>query len=309
LRWSQNRSGAARPAPFGLPLSLDRFVLPRWLRRPVRLFARLNDGEFQAPPFSATVLSAVLLASSSIYGGYLGGHLDGFVQGVTARTGFAVDQIKVVGNQRTSEIDVLGALGLDGWTSLIGFDVGQARERVAQLPWVEQAAVRKVYPHTLEVKIAERAPFALLQQGSKLDVIERSGRVIVPYSGGKDALLPLLVGSDAAAPAPEFLAEIDRYPDFASRIKAYIRVGGRRWDLRLENGITVKLPEEDEAQAIADIVRLEHEKGLLERDIVTVDMRISNRLIVELTPDGVKARQTALKEAEKSVKRRAEARI
>jgi cell division protein FtsQ len=309
LKWGQNRGGAVRSAPFGLPLSFDHFVLPRWLRRPVRLFARLNDGEFRAPPFSATVLSAVLLASSSIYGGYLGGHLDSFVQGVTARTGFAIDQIKVVGNQRTSEIDILGEIGLDGWTSLVGFDAGAARERIAQLPWVEQVAVRKVYPHTLEVKIEERKPFALWQQGSELDVVEQSGRVIAPYSGGGEATLPLLVGAGATRVAPEFLARIARYPDLASRIKGYIRVGDRRWDLRLENGITVKLPEENEDQAIADLVRLEHEKGLLERDIATVDMRISDRLVMELTPDAAKARETALKDAGKPARRRAEAKI
>jgi cell division protein FtsQ len=309
LRWGQKGSGAAGPAPFGLPHSFGHFVLPRLLRRPARLFARLNDGEFRAPPFSATVLSAFVLASSSIYGGYLGGHLDSFVQGVTARTGFAIDQIKVIGNQRTSEIDILGEIGLNGWTSLVGFDANAARERIAQLPWVEQVAVRKVYPHTLEVKIEERKPFALWQQGSELDVIERSGRVIAPYSGGKEAMLPLLVGSDATRAAPDFLARIARYPDLASRIKGYIRVGDRRWDLRLENGITVKLPEENEDQAIADLVRLEREKGLLERDITSVDMRISDRLVMELTPDAAKARAAALKNAGKVARRRAEAKI
>ncbi|TGS46900.1 FtsQ-type POTRA domain-containing protein, partial [bacterium M00.F.Ca.ET.179.01.1.1] len=96
------------------------------------------------------------------------------VQGITARTGFAVDQIKVVGNRQTSEIDVLDRLGLDGWTSLIGFDAEAARERIATLPWDEGAAVRKIYPHTLEVRIEEREAFALWQQGASESVIEKS---------------------------------------------------------------------------------------------------------------------------------------
>jgi cell division protein FtsQ len=253
-------------------------------------------------------MSAALLASAGAYGAWVGGHVDGIVQSITARTGFAVDQIKVTGNRETSEIDILGRLELDGWTSLIGYDAEAARQRIATLPWVEVAAVRKVYPHTLEVRVEEREPFALWQRGRELSVIERSGTVIAPYSGGRQALLPLLVGTGAPEQAPALLAKLARYPDFAARVKGYIRIGERRWDLRLENGITVKLPEDGEERAIAELVRMEGESGLLERDIAAVDMRLSDRLVVQLTPEAATARAAALKEKPKLSKRK-EARI
>lgn len=310
LRWGQGKEkGAAGPTLFGMPLSFDHFVLPRLLRRPVRILARLGEGDFEAPPFSAAILSAVLLASGGAYGAYLGGHVDSIVQSVTARTGFAVDQIKVVGNRETSEIDILDRLELDGWTSLIGFDAEAARERIATLPWIEVAAVRKVYPHTLEVRVEERVPFALWQQGSELSVIEKSGNVIAPFSGGKQALLPLIIGAGAPAKAPDFLARIKKYPELAARIKGYIRIGERRWDLKLENGITVKLPEDGEDQAIADLVRMDHENGLLTRDIAAVDMRLSDRLVVQLTPEAATQREAALNEKPKILKRKPETNI
>ncbi|RUW45187.1 cell division protein FtsQ/DivIB [Mesorhizobium sp. M1A.F.Ca.ET.072.01.1.1] len=304
LRWGQGKGRGTGPALFGVPLSFDHFVLPRQLRRPVRLLARLCDGEYEAPRFSAAILSAALLASAGAYGAYLGGYADSIVQGVTARTGFAVDQIKVVGNRQTSEIDILDRLGLDGWTSLIGFDAEAARERIATLPWVEVAAVRKIYPHTLEVRVEEREPFALWQQGNSLSVIERSGEVIAPFSGGKQALLPLIIGTGAPAKAPDFLERIKRYPDLAARVKGYIRVGERRWDLKLENGITVKLPEDGEDQAIAELVKLDHDNGLLTRDIAAVDMRLSDRLVVELSPEAATQREAALSDKPKSLTKR-----
>ncbi|TIO78098.1 MAG: cell division protein FtsQ/DivIB [Mesorhizobium sp.] len=310
LRWGQGKGGEAGLSLFGLSLSFDHFVLPRQLRRPVRLLARLCDGEYEPPRFSAAILSAALLASAGAYGAYLGGYADSVVQGVTARTGFAVDQIKVVGNRQTSEIDILDRLGLDGWTSLIGFDAEAARERIATLPWVEVAAVRKIYPHTLEVRVEEREPFALWQQGDLLSVIERSGEVIAPFSGGKQALLPLIIGTGAPAKAPDFLEKIKRYPELAARVKGYIRVGERRWDLKLENGITVKLPEDDEDRAIAELVKLDHDNGLLTRDIAAVDMRLSDRLVVELSPEAATQREAALSEKPKSLtKRKSETKI
>jgi cell division protein FtsQ len=267
----------------------------------------LGEGDLVAPRYSATVLSAALLGASLAYGGYVGGHLDGFVQGVTARTGFAVDQIKIVGNRETSEIDVLGKLQLDGWTSLIGFDAKAARQRIEELPWVEAAAVRKVYPHALEVRVEERRPFAILQQGRQLSVIEESGRIIAPYAGGKEAGLPLIVGAGAPEQAPDLLARLAQYPGLKSRVKGYVRVGARRWDLRLENGITVKLPEEGEDKAIADLVRMDRKDGLLTRDIVAVDMRIGDRIAIELSPEAAVARQAMLKQKPRTIKRKPEA--
>jgi cell division protein FtsQ len=297
------------PTLFGVPLSLDHFVLPRLLRRPMRMVAHLGRGDFTPPRFAATILSAALLVSGSAYGAYVGGHADSVVQGFTARTGFAVDQIKVVGNHETSEIDILDSLGLDGWTSLIGFDVDAARDRVAALPWVETAAVRKVYPHTLEVRIEERQAFALWQNGNQLSVIERSGHVIAPYSGGKQALLPLFVSAELPDHAPELLAKMDKFPDLAARVKGYVRVAGRRWDLKMINGVTVKLPETGEDKAIATLAGLDRDDAILERDILAVDMRFADRLVVQLSPTAAAARQAALLDKSKSPQRKKEAQI
>jgi cell division protein FtsQ len=310
VKWGQAYGRAATaPTLFGVRLSRDHFVLPRLLRRPVRLLARLGQGDFTPPRFAMATLATTLLASSCVYGAYVGGHAEAVVQGFTARTGFAVDQIKVVGNRETSEIDILGSLELDGWTSLIGFDVDAARDRIATLPWVEMATVRKVYPNTLEVHVEERQAFALWQNGGELSVIERSGRVIAPYSGGKQALLPLFVSNDAPVHAPELLAGVDKFPDLAARVKGYIRIAGRRWDMKLENGITVKLPEVGEDAAIATLARLDREDGLLARDIRAVDMRLADRLVVQLSPEAETARQAVLKEKSKAPLRKVEKKI
>lgn len=282
---------------------LARPVLPRWLRRPLRVFSRLGEGAYTAPRFAATILSVVLLSSSATYGAYIGGQLDDFVQGVTARTGFAVDQIRVVGNQHTSEIDILDRLDLNGWTALVGLDVIDARERISALPWVQHATVRKVYPNTLEVRIDEREPFAIWQQGQSLSVIEKSGRVIAPFTGGRLAALPLIVGVGAPENAPSLVARIEQVPELAGRVKGYVRIGERRWDLYLDNGVKVKLPELDIDAALERLARMDREQGLLGRDIVAVDLRISDRVALELSPDASSARLAALKGAKSGARK------
>jgi cell division protein FtsQ len=266
--------------------------------------ARLGQGEFNAPPFAASILSGLLIASSLIYGASVGGQLPGAVQAVTARTGFAVDQLRVTGHRETSEIDIIDRLELDGWTSLVGFNAEAARERVASLPWVEVASVRKVYPDGIEVQIKEREPFAIWQHGNELSVIEKDGKVIVPFTGGSLSGLPQVIGVGAAENAQAFLAKVAAHPALAPRVKAYVRVAERRWDLRLNNGMTVKLPEDGEDQAMVDLLAFDRDGALLSRDVVAVDMRIHDRLVLQLSPEGME-RRTAELEAQAKARKKA----
>jgi cell division protein FtsQ len=164
--------------------------------------------------------------------------------------------------------------------------------------------VRKVYPDTLEVRIEERKPFAIWQHGSQLTVVERNGDVIAPFGAGRHAVLPLVIGYGAAEDAAPFVDKIKALPELASRVKGYIRVAERRWDIRLENGITLKLPESGEDEALAEVLRLDREGGLLSRDITSVDMRLSDRVVVQLTPDAAVRREAALDERAKAAKRK-----
>ncbi len=298
------RGSSARPSAFGMSFSADRFVLPRWLRRPARLVTRMCSGEYEPPRFFATIASAILLSSSGLYGAYLGGEIPVVVQTVTSRVGFAVDQVRVSGHKETSEIDVLERLDLTGWTSLIGFDADQARQRIADLPWVKTASVRKVYPDTIEVRIEERQPFAIWQHGSQLAIVERSGSVIVPFSGGHHSVLPLVIGYGAAEDGAGFVDKVKQFPELASRVKGFIRVAERRWDLRLENGITIKLPEGRVDEAIAEVLKLDREDGLLSRDIASVDLRLADRLVIGLTPEALVRRTAWLAEQAKAAKKK-----
>src|SRR5690606_14862588 len=138
---------------------------------------------------------------------------------------------------------IFDRVGLDGYTSLVGLDVDAARQRIEGLPWVESAAVRKVYPATLDVTVEERVPFAIWQQGSLLSLIEQDGSVIAPLTGSRHLSLPLVVGPGAAEAAASFIESVGKVPQLASRIRGYVRVSDRRWDLRFDNGVTVRLPE------------------------------------------------------------------
>jgi cell division protein FtsQ len=272
----------------------DHFVLPRPLRRAVRFVVSLGSGRINIPAHTGTVSALAFLAATGFYGMSLGGHAQTFAQATTTAVGFAIEDVKVSGNDQTSEIEILQLLGLDGTTSLVALDVDAARKKIATLPWVQNVEVRKVYPTTVEVKLQERRAYAIWQHGSELSLIEKDGSVIAPLRDNKFAALPLFVGRNAETAAASVVDQFSAWPDISKRIKAFVRVAGRRWDVYLDNGIVVKLPEDNVQQAMNLLSKMNKQNDLLQRDIAAVDLRLEDRTTIELTPDAAVRRQAAV---------------
>lgn len=278
------------------------FVLPKFLRKPFRFIIRLFQGRVYIPRFAGTLGVAGLFAATGAYGMVAGGHSEDVVKVTTSTLGFAIERVEVVGNVETSDIDVLGQLNLDGSTSLMGLNVERAREEISQLPWVETAEVRKIYPGTVLVSLEERKAQAIWQNEDTLSLIDADGEAIVPYRSGRYAQLPLVVGEGAEKRVKDFIADVSAYPELAAKVRAYIRVADRRWDLLLDNGLKVMLPEFETEKALAQIQKLDREEHLLSRDIVSVDMRLNDRVTVLLSETGQVAREKVLKERQQAAR-------
>ncbi|WP_432761580.1 cell division protein FtsQ/DivIB [Rhizobium calliandrae] len=290
-----------------VPLAIDdvedAFVLPRPMRRIVRFLVSLGSGRVNIPAHTGTVCALALLAATGLYGMSIGGHTQDVAQATTTAAGFAIEDVKVSGNDQTSEIEILQLLGLDGTTSLVALDADAARQKIASLPWVQNVEVRKVYPKTVEVKLTERKAYAIWQHGAELSLIEKDGSVIAPLRDNKFAKLPLFVGRDAETAAASIDDEFANWPDVRGRVKAYVRVAGRRWDLYLDNGVIIKLPENNIDGALARLTKLDKDENLLQRDVAAVDLRLDDRTAIELTPDAALRRQAALDARTKALKK------
>ena len=134
------------------------------------------------------------------------------------------------------------------------------------------------------------------QQDGRLAVIADDGAVLEPYVTRRFVKLPLVVGKGAETRAKDFLSLLDRYPQVRAQTKAAIFVGERRWNLRLSDGLDIRLPENDVGNALAALSTLDKEDKLFSRDIVAVDMRLPDRLTVQLSDDAAKAREDLLKD-------------
>lgn len=232
------------------------------------------------------------------YGAVLGGHASAIGPGaargvghVAAQLGLGIEMVHISGHRETREGDIIGALDLTPASSLITLDPYAAQARLEDIGWVKSATVKKLFPNTLEVEIVEREPFALWQIGGIVSVIDRSGATLDLLNERRHARLPMVVGYGANRQVAEMIDLVDAHPRLAGRLRAAVRVAERRWNLRLDNGVEVRLPEHDPAGALAELVRLDDERGLLSRDIVAVDLRLDDRVVVRLSESGAMRRK------------------
>ena len=182
-----------------------------------------------------------------------------------------------------------------GRTSLLFLDATEARARLKTNPWIAEATVLKLYPGRLHIEVTERQAFALWQKDGKVAVVASDGTMVEPYVARRFAKLPLVVGTGAETKAKDFLAVLDKYPALRDQVRASVFIAERRWNLRLNSGIDVKLPETEVERALDTLVKLDRDKKLLSRDITVVDLRLADRATVRLSNEAAAARDEALR--------------
>ncbi len=252
---------------------------------------------------AATVL---ILLGSAGFGIVKGGHVEQLTSAfsdtrdaIANSAGFRITAVAINGRKQLTQDEVLATGGVNGRSSLLFLDAAAVRDKLKANPWIAEATVLKLYPGQLQIDITERSAFALWQQDRRLSLIADDGVVLEPYLSHRFVSLPLVVGKGAETRARDFLALLARYPQVRSVTKAAIFVGERRWNLRLKDGLDIRLPENDVGAALAALSRLDKEDRLFSRDIVAVDMRLPDRLTVQLSDDAAKAREELFKKPKK----------
>ncbi|OYU86950.1 MAG: cell division protein FtsQ [Bradyrhizobiaceae bacterium PARB1] len=256
---------------------------------------------------AATLL---ILAGSVGFGVVKGEHVDEVVtafqdtrNAAANAAGFRISSVILNGRKQLTQDEILAIGGINGRSSLLFLDAAAVRDKLKANPWIADANVLKLYPDRLQIDVTERTAFALWQEDGKLAVIADDGAVLENYVPSRFVKLPLVVGKGADTQAKDFIALLDRYPQVRAVTKAAIYVGERRWNLRLNDNLDVRLPENDVGNALAMLSKLDREDRLFSRDIVAIDMRLPDRLTVRLSEEAAKAREEQFKAQDKAKKK------
>lgn len=201
-----------------------------------------------------------------------------------ASMGFDIDHIEVAGVTGARADEVRAIVTPEGRNSILSLDPTDVRTRIESLDWVASARVRRLWPSTVQIEVERRQAYARWQEGGEISVIDYNGERLLAERAADHANLPLVVGAGAGPAAETLLITLENLPELRSRLRALVRVGERRWNVELQSGTTVALPEEGAAQALVQLEGLQARHALLDRPLSQIDMRAPGRVAVRVHP-------------------------
>jgi cell division protein FtsQ len=254
----------------------------RGSRRTNRLFWR------QARQAGLTFVAAGLVLGAVSYGwvtGSFGLARDWAIAhtlDATRGAGFQVQDIFVTGRVNTPTEQIAQKLNAPAGMPILAIDLAAAKAALETLPWIESARITRELPGTLRVDLTERQPIALWQYQKKLTLIDRAGFSIVEDDLARFSGLPLFIGAEAHKQAPVLLNLFAAEPDLARHVVSSSWVGGRRWDVLFDTGVTAKLPETDMELAFRRLAAAQEKHNILGQHLSVIDLRLPEKMV--LTP-------------------------
>jgi cell division protein FtsQ len=206
--------------------------------------------------------------------------------GAMADAGFDIGDVSVAAMEGAPELseariaEVLALVRPEHRRSLLALDPEAVQTRIQSLDWVASVRVRRLWPSKLVVEVERRQEFALWREGGELSVIDVNGERLLAERAADHTDLPLVVGEGAGPAAPPLLAALENAPNVRARLESMTRVGDRRWDLELDNGMLVALPEVAPDRALRELERLHARYALLDRPVASLDLRVPGRMAV-----------------------------
>lgn len=234
--------------------------------------------------WAACGLAGVALVALLLHEASPASHGAGLRAGLSAVLDMRVRHVVIEGRTNTPEPLLRTAIAATPGQLILAYSVEAARLRIERLSWVTRATVERLLPSTIVVHLDERRPFAIWQDHGHFVLIDRAGEVVAHRDLAAFKTLPLVVGEDAPKHAGALIDALRASPSLAGRVAAAVRVGRRRWNLQLANGIAVLLPEGHAPAAVARLAQLQSAHGLLDRPLAIVDLRLRDRLVIRPLP-------------------------
>jgi len=204
--------------------------------------------------------------------------------------------IKVIGNKRvtTGEISDSIAKAKNTFKQNVAKNTNEtlmqvlAKEIKQDMPWINQINITRTLPNSLNIAITEYEPFAIWQNNGQKYVIDKDGnKVKIDNDNTEFEHLVILSGDGANLNVKSLFNIFVINPEFSTKIYSATWVGNRRWDIRFENGLLVKLSANNLQQSWQNLIKIYNMQNSL-TNLQTIDLRIEKKIYLKYSDSEIK---------------------
>lgn len=250
-----------------------------------------SDTSISSVIFGLVMVIALIVAGAALLGGSLskaGQRWGGAMDSVSRSVGLSVDTVEVIGLEHipATARQIKMAAMIEPGENMFRADPHAIRRRVEDTRLVANVRVYRLWPDTVMIYADAAQPSALWHNGEDWAVVNSLGRLMPRAKAADHASLVKSVGTGAPEAVPALDKALSVMPDLMTKVAHARRIAGRRWDLVLTTGATVKLPSDEAlAEGMLMFARLEKAGDLTRRPLAAIDLRVPGRVF--LTPVSV----------------------
>lgn len=270
----------ADPAPSRWSWRMQRLMLTPGIRLALRA----------GVPFCLTLMAGTIYLSDEGRRGAISQAVADARASIEERPEFMVKLLAVDGAEGDLSAEIRALMPFEFPQSSFDLDVKAFRTQVAALSGVKRANVRIRPGGILQVDVTPRVPVVIWRHDGGLALLDETGaHVDTVVSRTAFPELPLIAGEGAARHVPEALELMRVTKVLEGRVRGVVRMGDRRWDVVLDRGQRIMLPETGAQAALERVIALERAEEVLTRDVARVDMRLSTRPTVQMKEHAAEA--------------------
>ena len=189
---------------------------------------------------------------------------------------FKINEIKVYGLNNAQNLKISNQLEFLKFENLLFIDKITLDEIINSNNFVEKYFVFKRYPQTLEIKISKVKNIANIIKDNNIFFIGSNGKLIKSNKPNKD--IPFVFGKFDNKNFLAFKKEIEKSKLKYDQIEKIFYFNSNRWDIKMKNGVLIKLPNLETIKALNVASKFILKKKFLK--ISTIDLRIANQVII-----------------------------
>ena len=198
--------------------------------------------------------------------------------------GFELNYIQVLGNKTILKDEIIKNIVFKNCDSLFCVNLKQSKNEIEKNNWVRSAKLKYSLPSKLSIIIEEEKPMFLLKEKKKITLLNLEGKKIQDIKTISTAYKDLLILSGDGVENKIFNLQniFSVGTSVSENIKEATLISSRRWSLKHSSNIIIELPEDNPSKAFYKIVELENKYGFLNERLKKIDLRISDRMIIQL---------------------------
>ncbi|MBQ9440792.1 MAG: cell division protein FtsQ/DivIB [Alphaproteobacteria bacterium] len=196
-------------------------------------------------------------------------------------TGARIKTIIVIGASPKVEKLIIEKLGIKPGDSIFKVSTTNLLNNLINIGWIKDVSIHKILPNIIKIQVNERLPIAIYYHNKTYTLIDKDGHFIEDVTVNPN--LPLVSGIDANLNIFKMLQILDKYSSIKKELHSVIYVRQRRWDIILNNKITIKLPSCNDSLMYKSLNTLNKllKQPNIQNSVVSIDMRIPSNIIIQ----------------------------